>query len=134
MAFSVDSVSPATIPENGGYLIEVICTGIVFTNQFQVYIGLTGTTADAICYSGVPDQGSIIYPFTSTIIRAYTPILDPTGGPYDLLVEDVTLTEEQVLAASVSVLPREFNSVVFGLRRILPVFYKSGPRGIDQVS
>ncbi len=89
MAFALTAVDPATIFENGGYLFQVQGTTFTADHRYHVHIGPLGSELDPICYSGVPEQGGVIYPWTATKLRVYSPLLDPAGGPYDVFVVDI---------------------------------------------
>lgn len=130
MAFSLVSVNPVIVPENGGHLIEISGTAFNIAHAHKVYIGTTGTTADAPCYSGVPGQGNVVYPITTTLLCVYTPLLDPIGGPYKIFVRDLDNSDEDTLT-SFDAIHRDYNSHVFSGRAILPRFYKTGGRSMD---
>jgi len=128
MAFSLTSADPQTIPEDGGR--EIVIEGTFeLENPYKVHIGSNGSSVDPACYSGKPGQGSIIYPWTSGALRCYSPVLAP-GGPYTVTVVNQDTAEEHQLVAEVIVVERQFWTSVYDLRKILPKFYKTGPRNI----
>lgn len=132
MVFSLTAVSPATLMENGGYLFQVQGT-FEPGHRYSLHIGPLGSASDPACYSGVPGQGNTIYPWTTGILRAYSPMLDPTGGPYKVYVVDIDTSENHTLVAVMTVVYRDFRSSVFTLRKVLPLHWRTGPRDIELV-
>lgn len=131
-AITVTAVTPAEIFENGGQKLTVTGTGFDVTHQYKIYIGNTGSIRDQECYSGIPGQGNIVYPLNATTIEAYAPLLAVAADQF-LLVRDLTVPEVCVLADAITVCYQEFHSLVFQSRKMLPIFYKTGSRDIDQV-
>lgn len=131
MAFSLTSIDPTVLPEDGGYLLEITGT-FELSHQYRVYIGITGTSADAPCYSGKPDQGNVVYPYTASILRVYSPVLT-LGTEHEILVVDVGTAEENTLSGVLTVVYRDLKSLVYSLRKTLPIFYKTGPRDVARV-
>lgn len=83
-------------------------------------------------YSGIPGQGSDVYPLNTTTMRAYTPLLT-AGGPYDIVVvqPDVTGTPSDVVVTTLTAAKPHFKSSVFAMRTTLPPNYLTGPRNMD---
>ena len=129
MAFSLTAVVPDDVPQDGGWEIEVQGS-FELENPYKVHFGPAGSAADPACQSGKPGQGQIIYPFSATVLRCYTPVVTP-GGPYTVTVVNQDTAESHQLADEMIVLKRQFWTSVYDLRRVLPVFYKTGPRKID---
>ena len=130
MAFVVTSVAPVTVPEDGGRLLTII--GIFsMADTYQVHLGLLGTTVDPLCHSGVAGEGANCRPINTTTLRAYTPLLPP-GEVLDVLVVKPSTAEQHGLAAALTVTIRQFWNLVWGLRQVLPYYYRMGARSIDQ--
>ena len=73
----ITAVSPYILPINGG--LEFTITGTFSTSvDYSVYLGINGSDADALCYSGVMGQGYVCRATLSGgiyTISAVTPIL-----------------------------------------------------------
>lgn len=134
MTISIDQILPAVALAEGGvfFTIDGDFSGKLGI-PYRVYVGPNGDNSDTPCYSGVRGQGTIIYPLTELIMRCYLPVLDTTNGsPYDVYVEGVdTPSDNAVLAASLEILPAQYYTKVFGMRSVLPRFYKMGPRNMS---
>jgi hypothetical protein len=123
------SVFPETIFEDAGYLVKI--TGIFdMTHRYHAHIGDTGTILDAKMHSGLAGQGFILYPWTATILRGYTPRVI-NSAPLSVYVQDLETLEEDVLAGALQATPRCFHKSVFELRKVLPSNYKVGIRGLE---
>lgn len=135
MVFGLTAASPATVFENGGYLIEIQGTTFDPSHGFNVHIGPLGSASDPICYSGVPEQGNTIYPWTVAKLRVYTPLLDlaPVSLKHDIYVIDTDTAENHTLAFEMEVTNRDFKSGTFAIRKVLPPHWRTGPRDIDLV-
>jgi hypothetical protein len=96
----------------------------------RVHVGATGTVADPLCVSGVAGQGVTLYPVSPRRLRCFFPVLTP-GGPYDVYVRRTDMSRAILLADVITVLPRMYYSSVFGIRTVLPPFYKTGARNMD---
>lgn len=129
MAFSLTAADPTTIPEDGGREIQ-IQGSFEAKNRYKVHLGANGSSADPACHSGRAGQSTIIYPWTSGILRCWTPVITP-GGPYTVTVVNQDTAQEEQLVDEVTVTERQFWTNVYDLRRVLPPFYKTGPRKID---
>lgn len=134
MAITLSRILPAGVLGEGGVKLTVEGD---FSGKlgvaYRVYVGPNGDNTDAPCYSGVFGQRTTIYPLTEEKLWCYLPVLNPTdGSPYDVYVENIdTPSENDVLAAALDVLPAQYYTKVFGLRSVLPRFYKLGPRGMS---
>lgn len=128
MAFSLTSIDPDVLSESGG--VELTITGSFELDvPYRVHVGPLGTTSDPACYSGVPAQGTSCYPFSITELKCYSPISD-VGSNYEVTVVDlVTLSTDQLVNA-ITVLPQQFGTSVYSLRKMFPTFYKTGPRSL----
>lgn len=130
MAFSLTAAFPTTIEEDGGREIQ-IQGSFELENRFKVHVGANGSSADPACHSGKSNgQGVIVYPWTSDILRCYTPVI-VAGGPYTITVVNQDAPEEHQLVDELIVTKRQFWTLVYDLRKVLPLFYKTGPRKID---
>lgn len=132
MAMGISAISPAVVLENGGHKIEVTGT-FNLGHEYMIYLGTKSGIFDHACYSGVPGQGNVIRPYTTTALVAYTPRLYLGSGQH-VTVRDLTVPEIETLAAALTVCYEWFSSAVFSIRKLLPNFYKTGPRDIDQVA
>ena len=131
MAHTVSAIDISEVLEHGGYEINI--TGVYeLGHTYRIYIGPTGTTADLQAHSGVAGQSTIIIPDTLTNLRAYTPRIAP-GVAHDVLVEDVATLGTDILAGVLTGRGKDHGSTVFAMRKLLPPFYKTGPRSIDRV-
>jgi len=131
MAFFVTAIDPAIFPEDGGHEIRV-SGSFEDGHRYQVYIGELGSTSDLACYSGKPGQGNVIYPWTTGILRCYSPVLAP-DRTVSVTVQDLDTAEEHTLVDAGTTVFRHYKSLVFTLRKVLPIFYKTGPRDISQI-
>jgi hypothetical protein len=131
MALTVTAISPAAVPENGGFLVQISGT-FVLDHAHRVFIGEKNTILDHACLSAVPEQGITIYPYSTTLIKAYTPLLLP-GGPYNVTVRDMVTMELAHWVLALTVTYQQLYSTVFRLRQPFPPFYRTGPRQIDLV-
>ena len=131
MSFSLTSISPATFREGGGHEIQI--TGVFeMGHRYRVHIGELGTTSDLSCYSGKMGQEDTIYPWTSSILRAYSPVLTP-NRTVSVTVLDLDTTEQHTLTDVGATVFRYHKSQVFSLRKMFPIFYKTGARDIGEV-
>jgi hypothetical protein len=129
VAFSLSSVDPETVAEDGGRLIEI--TGsFELQNRYKVHVGPNSSSADPACHSGKPGQGTIVYPLSAGLLRCYTPVVVP-GGTYTITVVNQDTAEEHQLATALTVVPRHFWTGVYSLRRMFPAWLRTGPRKID---
>jgi hypothetical protein len=131
MAFSLSSVSPTTLAENGGF--EVVISGSFESgHRYQAFIGDMGTTGDYPCYSGIPEQGNYLYKKADGTLVCYSPILQPEILQ-TLTVKDADTAETHQLVDAITVVYSTYYSSVFNLRQVLPKYYKTGSRNIEQV-
>lgn len=128
MAFSITAISRDKVSNNGGY--ELAVTGVYEKGaSYSVTIGL-----DGICYSGIPDQGYVIYPENNTKLYAYTPLLDITGGGslFSVSVVNLTTLESHSLLNVLTVLPKQYLSKVYSYRQMLAPDYLYGTSHIKE--
>jgi hypothetical protein len=125
------SISPTRVKLDGGYQLRVFGT-FELGHTYHVHIGTTGTTADALCYSGVPGQGNTLIPWTSGILRAVTPELVFSETAYSVLVRDVTTNATKVLSNILTVSKKDFQAAVYALRKVQPPRLRTGPRRIEE--
>jgi hypothetical protein len=132
MALTITAVSPTTIKEDGGYELEITGT-FTLNNRHRVHIGNTKSTTDLPGHSGKAGQGSIVYPKTTTTIKVFSPPLSPVSDPYSVYIVDIDGGENDLLEDVINVEYLQYASSVFNIRSVLPPFYKTGPRSIEQV-
>lgn len=131
MAFSLIGVNITKIPENGGHEIQV--EGVFEEGEFyEVYIGNLKTDQDSKCHSGKVNQGNNIYLWKEDILRCYSGLLTP-AVTLSVSVQNMTTSQFESLTDVLVTTYQQFQSTVFGLRKVLPVFYKTGPRDIESV-
>ncbi len=137
MPFSISSVSPSEILGNVGQEIEITGT-FEDGHRYYAYIGDTGTIYDPRCLSGIPGEANVLRPRLGTattpptLLRAFTPALEPSGASYDLVVMDIDTLEAHVLSGVLDVSGRQFFTTVYAVRKILPPHWKAGPRKIEE--
>ncbi len=131
MAITVTSVSASELPFDGGYPLNIFGTFPV-GERLRVHIGWTGTTADPVCVSGKPGQGSDIYAQVASFIRVYTP-QNQAGGPFKVLVVAPDVPDQGVLDAAITFVVAPYRLGVFNLRGVLPTLYRTSARRLEQV-
>lgn len=129
MAFSLTSIDPAVFPEDGGHEIQ-ISGAFEDGHRYNVYIGELGSPLDLACYSGKPSQGNVIYPWTSGILRVYSPVLTP-DRIVSVTVVDWDALEGHILSNVGTTVFRSYKSLTYALRKVLPIFYKTGARSVE---
>lgn len=129
MAITVTSLDQRVIANNGGH--KIVING-VFTvgSAHRIYIGATGTIADAECWSGKAGQGHDVYPISDTLLICYSPIL-PAYGPYSVLVRVPATGDTDVLAAAITTIPQDYKIETLNLRQLFPPTYSAGVRKIE---
>jgi hypothetical protein len=132
MTFSLEAINKSEIFCNGGY--ELIISGIFEHNfSYNVFIGDYKNDNDAICYSGIPEQGNIIYPELNNTLYVYTPLLNITGNyPYSVTVMNTSTLESRTLLNCLYVRNKQFNSKVFNYKKNLFSNYELGPMDITE--
>lgn len=136
MTFSITSVSPSKILADGGR--EIVVTGVFEVgHRYRVHIGDLGTIDDPICYSGISDQGTVVYPKDSDgdgifdQITAYSPLMNPGSSAYSVVVIDVDTLEAHVLSGLLTVLKKQFYTTVYATKNMQHPDYYLGPKRID---
>ncbi len=129
MSFSLSSVTPDTIFEDGGYLLEITGT-FILDHEYYVHVGSNSSTADPKCYSGKPEYGFSIYPISVTKLKCFSPVIVP-GGTYAITVVDQGTAGEHQLIMALTVTDRNFYNSVYDLRNLLPRFYRTGQRSME---
>lgn len=129
MAITVTSLDQRVVANNGGHRIMI--TG-VFTigAAHRVYIGDTGTAADAACWSGKPGQGHDVYPVSATLLICYSPIL-AAYGPFSVFVSVPSTGDSDVLADSICTVPQDFKLETLNLRQLFPRTWATGIRRLE---
>lgn len=91
--------------------------------------GVIFTIGGVDCYSGVPGQGTTVYPLADGTCVFASPVLD--RGVYDLDARDAaTGLQTDTLASAVHVVLPSFSTVLYSLRRRLPPPRSVGPRDV----
>lgn len=134
MSFSVISINVSEVFNNGGW--ELIITGVFEQgHSYKVYIGDYKTSADAVCYSGVLDQGNIIYPELNNTLYSYTPLLNVTdSNPYSVTIIDIGTLESHTLVDCLYVRNKQYNSKVYFYKKCLIPNYKLGSFEVSEES
>jgi hypothetical protein len=132
MTFSLESVDKLEIFNNGGY--ELIISGVFEQDSsYNVFIGDFKNDSDAICYSGVPEQGNIIYPELDNTLYVYTPLLNITGSnPYSITVINISTLETRTLLNCLYVRNKQFNSKTYSYKKNLFNNYELGPIDVTE--
>jgi len=131
MALTITSVTPDTLPYNGGHRLE-LRGNFPLNERIEAYVGLTGTTADWRLTSGVAGQGDDLYALTDTLVVAYTPALQ-AGGPFKLFVRAPDIAEEDTLNSGPKFVISNYRLNVYNLRALFAPIYKVGPRRVGAV-
>jgi hypothetical protein len=128
---TIYSISRDTADADGGQLLEIQGDFAgEFGKEYQIHVGPIGSYTDPACYSGQPGHPRVLYPLNERKLRGYLPPL-PVGGPYDLFVRRVDMTRTVLVASVITVMPAMHYSGVFGLRIVLPTYYRTGPRSME---
>lgn len=137
MAFSISSVSPDTVSNDGGH--ELVVTGVFEAgSRYRVHMGDLGTTGDPACQSGIAGQGSIVYPKAATpggtldTLTVYTPKVADDTTPYNIVVIDYDTSEAHLLSGVITAVKKQFFTSTYSMKHMQPPNYKTGPRTIDQ--
>lgn len=126
MAFSLTTVDRSYLPEDGGYKL-VISGSFEFGHNYRVHIGTTESTSDPTCYTGIAGQGVIIVADNTIQLICYSPIV-PVETTLSVFVIDVDTSEDHTLSGVLESTHRQFAAKVFAYRKVLPLFYRTGPR------
>jgi hypothetical protein len=132
MTFSINSVDKLEIFNDGGH--ELIISG-VFENgaSYKVLIGDFLNDDDAECYSGIPEQGNIIYPELDNTLYVYTPLLNiADSSPYSITVINVDTLETRSILNCLYISNKQFYSKVYTYRNNLFSNYELGPMNITE--
>jgi len=127
----IESVFQQRVPSNGGYRLDLHGTFPV-GQRLRVYVGVTGSSADAKCLSGKAGQGSIIYAVDDSNLHCYTPLL-PVGGPFAVTVQSLDTGNASCLPQAVATIKPDFKTSVFALKSMLPTVLLVGPRKVEDV-
>lgn len=132
MAFSVDSVNATEIPNDGGYELWLTCTDLVLNANYRVHLGSNGDATDPACQSGVAGRGTLLLPHTTTLLRCFTPKITESG-PLTIYGINIDNSDNDTLVDGITdVLPRDFKTSTYALRKILPPHYATGNKTIAQ--
>lgn len=116
------------VEDKGGAFLEVEDIGIPLSDDLRVFVD-DGTTEHA-CYSGVSGQGYTVKALEAGVMQFVVPPL-AIGGPYDIVVRSAGGGLLATIPGVLDVVARNWESKVFDLRRLLPPWYKTGPRRVD---
>ena len=130
MALALTSVSPTTVPCDGGYAVVLTGTFVLGTAYRVTFgIGVTGATGEAEGYSP-SGNGSTVYPTSTTSLTVRTPELS-AGDVVDVYIEEVvTPATNDTLLAQLAVVDPDIKNLVFQMRRSFSPRYKVGDRNI----
>lgn len=124
-------VTPTEIAEDGGYQIDIEGDfSNVLGQDIEVFIGPNGDEQDTLCYSGIPGSPTTVTALSPSLLRAYSPRLDL--GLQSIFVRTVDESAAGLLENSITVFKRGFETSVFDMRRVLPPWYRTGPRQIEE--
>ena len=130
---TIYSLSDSAVDNAGGRLFRILGD---FAGQFgfeyAVHVGPLGTTADPKAYSGKAGQNTKLTIWNEGELRCYLPRLE-SGGKVSVLVRRADGAREQLLVDVLDVVPRQYFSGVFELRGVLPPYYLTGPRSLENV-
>jgi len=132
MALTLTGFSHVNLSDAGGVLVEIYGT-FVINHRYRARIGNTLMSIDPAFHSGIPGRGGILYPFTTGILRAYSPYMRPSAGagiPYSVVVTDLETAEQDLLLEVANVWPRLYADSTYSLRKVLPLHYLTGARDI----
>lgn len=117
---------PNTIGNDGGVLVAVTLLDPLADGNYAVYLGPLASALDPACYSGISGQGGIIQ-VVSNAFAVYVPPL-PVGGPYSFYLVGVSGAPIATTVAVITVIAHSFKSRTFSIRKVLPPWWKTGPR------
>jgi len=129
MAITLDAVSPIRLDANGGARLTIEGDFSEHLGQ-EFFVELVPTVGDPVrALTGRPGNPDRVSPLNSAKMVCYAPQATPGGG-YDLRVRRTDDSVSETLAGVLTVLSKQHNTAVFGLRSILPPTYKTGPRNV----
>lgn len=126
----LDRISPLQVGEDGGYPLDLFGDFPIGV-PLIVRIGLTVTDQDSPAYSGKVGNGSTAYAISKTRLRVYTPRLK-AGHTYSVSITSPSKTS--ALSQILEAMRVEQRTGVFGLRGVLPSFWKTGPRSMSDLN
>lgn len=97
---------------------------------YEVHVGPLGTVADPKAQSGIPGQGSILYPQGESSLECYLP-RQTAVGMVSVLIRRVDGTREQLVPLCLEIMPRQFNLYTYRLLSLLPPYYAVGARSLE---
>lgn len=118
--------TPDTVQKDGGYQISVRGLSTIPAGEYDVHIGPLVSANDPLAYSGVQGQGPAVT-VENDRFTFVSPIL-PVGGPYALFLVNRATAATITTSAAVTVTPADFRSATFDIRRLLPRWWRNGPR------
>lgn len=130
---TLTQITPIAASIRGGAMLRITgdLTGLL-GQGFRVYVGPNGDATDRPCYSGVPGQGNIVYPRSETELRCWLPDLPTTTGTgYNVFIVSTDAVYEGVLIDVLDVLPEQYHSKTWSMRRLFPPHWAVGPRTPD---
>jgi hypothetical protein len=130
MTVAITSIDRTSVPTDGGYELRIFGTFEPGTSH-RVFIGPKGDTTDPIAHGG-QGQGDLVFPLNTTEMRVFTPLL-PLDGPHDVLVVQTSTSLSSELRGVLEAVHPDFKSIVFDMRKVMPPFYRTGPRSMEQL-
>jgi hypothetical protein len=129
----LDSADIAECEDEGGQAVSLY--GLYRDETARVSLFLDGSPGTLYpCYGGLSGQGYLPHPVFSGMLTLATPRV-PTGF-YRFKVQQSTETFTSDLATvpfGLTVRVRNWRTRVFSLRRVMPPWYRTGPRILDNV-
>lgn len=122
----LESVTPSTLEDDGGY--EMRLRGL-FKDETAVVVLIGADLVEHRCYSAKSGQGYSPRPRSPTVIVVATPPLPP--GVYTVRV--VQGMDDDELFNAVTIVRRVWKSKTRDFRRLLPPWYKMGPRLLERI-
>ena len=127
MAITVTSITPDRVGSDGGQLLTLVGT-FVDGERYRIFIGKDATGYP--CYSGVPGQGNDLYSGAGVRLRCFVPAIPPRG-PYQLYLRSLDSLDEILVSVGLHVFPQDFKTKIFDFRRVLPPYWRTGPRNME---
>lgn len=121
-------LEPDVVDRDGGYRVTLTSNGLPDGLYVIRTDGAVAASGSQAMYSGLSGQGAIVEAKDGQVTFVTRAL--PVGGPYPFFIERVTGSgaPEQTTPALLYVLPRQFESSLLALRRLLPAKYKLGVR------
>lgn len=129
MPLTITGLSQADFPLYGGQEFTItVAGGLVLGSHYLVYLGVNGTTADSLCYSGTMGNGYVCHPDSATEMRAVSPPLERTASLILTIAGANTGTYPGLRAVE-----QMMADMIFDVRRHWPAWLEAGPRSLDRM-